>query len=49
MMHLEKTGISIHHLTDTTVNEPGCDIYSMSDVTEHKYSDIRQYSPWRIL
>lgn len=34
MMHLEKTGINIHHLIDTTVDELGSDIYPMSDVTE---------------
>lgn len=49
MMHLEKTGVNIHHLIDTTVDELGSEIYPMSDVTELEYSDTRQHSPWRIL
>lgn len=36
MMHLEKTGINIHHLIDTTVDELGSEIYPVNGVTEHE-------------
>lgn len=49
MMHLEKTGINIHHLIDTTVDGLGTEVYPVSGITEHEHSDTRQYSPWRIL
>ena len=48
-MHLEKTGINIHHLIDTTVDGLGTEVYPVSGITEHEHSDTRQYSPWRIL
>lgn len=44
-MHLEMTGINIHHLIDTNVHEHGNDIQYTSDVTEPKYPDVRLYSP----